>query len=172
MPTVSEQLRQAREAQKLTIHQAAEVTKIRTDHLRALEEADFDIFSAPVYIKGFIRSYAGYLKLDVPRIMRELEAELGQTTKFAEPPPLTNEPKGVLDFFMLQFSKLDWRAGAVIAGVAVLLVVIAVVMLISRHYKKADPLVGLKPGMYHSTQHYSGDTLPLNPPPAAPRKNP
>jgi len=37
MSTVAEQLRVAREARKLTIAQVAEVTKIRTDYIRALE---------------------------------------------------------------------------------------------------------------------------------------
>ena len=36
MPTVAEQLRTAREAQGLTVYQVAEITKIRTDHIRAL----------------------------------------------------------------------------------------------------------------------------------------
>ena len=58
MSTVAEQLRQAREAKNLTVQQVVEITKIRTDHLRALEEGNFDVFSAPVYIRGFVRSYA------------------------------------------------------------------------------------------------------------------
>ena len=37
MVTVSEQLRRAREAQELDIYQVAEITKIKTDHIRALE---------------------------------------------------------------------------------------------------------------------------------------
>src|SRR5438309_1793039 len=116
MPTVSDQLRHAREAQNLTIHQVAEVTKIRTDHIRALEEGNFDIFSAPVYIKGFVRSYATLLKLDVPPLMAELEEELAQTTKHSEPPPLSDTPRGFVDFIMLQLSKLDLKKGALISA--------------------------------------------------------
>ena len=52
MSTVAEQLRSAREARKLTIYQVAETTKIRTDHIRALEVGNFEVFSAPVYIRG------------------------------------------------------------------------------------------------------------------------
>ena len=75
MATVAEQLRTAREAKNLTVHQIADVTKIRTDHLRALEEGNFDIFVAPVYIKGFVRSYAMLLKLNVPQVMADLDGE-------------------------------------------------------------------------------------------------
>jgi len=85
----------SREARNLTVQQVVEITKIRTDHLRALEEGNFDVFSAPVYIRGFVRTYSILLKLDVPQIMAALEAELAQTTKFAEPPPLAEHPHGV-----------------------------------------------------------------------------
>src|SRR4051794_13172396 len=114
MSTVAEKLRQAREAKNLTVHQLAEITKIRTDHIRALEEGNFNVFSAPVYIRGFVRTCATLLKLDVGQTMAALDAELGQTEKFAEPPPLMDQPKGVLDFVMLQLSKVDWRKGGLV----------------------------------------------------------
>jgi cytoskeletal protein RodZ len=164
MASVSEQLREAREAQKLTVQQVAEITKIRTDHLRALEEGNFDVFSAPVYIKGFIRSYATILKLDVPRVMAELDAELGKTQKFSEPPPLSDQPKSVLDFVMLQLSKLDWQKGVILLGVLGCVVLLIVIVFVWKHQRASDPLKGLKPGVYQSTQHVSGETLPLPPP--------
>src|SRR5689334_9704940 len=117
MSTVAEKLRQAREAQKITVHQVAEITKIRTDHIRALEEGNFNVFSAPVYIRGFVRTYATLLKLDVPQTMSALDAELGRTEKFSEPPPLTDQPKTMVDFAMLQLSKVDWRKGLLALGV-------------------------------------------------------
>src|SRR5262245_44163884 len=102
MSTVAEQLRAAREAKKMTVNQVADITKIRTDHIRALEEGNFDMFSAPVYIRGFVRTLSTLLKLDVPKTMAALDAELKETEKFSEPPPLTDEPKSPLDFVMLQ----------------------------------------------------------------------
>ena len=116
MSTVAEQLRQAREARNLTMQQVAGITKVRTDHLRALEQGNFDVFSAPVYIRGFVRSYATLLKLDVPQVMAALDTELGRTAKFAEPPPLAEHPRGAVDFLMLQLSKVDWRKGLIALG--------------------------------------------------------
>src|SRR5690349_11989069 len=109
MSTVAEQLHLAREAKSLTIYQVAEVTKIRTDHIRALEEGNFNAFSAPVYIRGFVRTYATLLKLDVPRLMTALDEELGHTEKFREPPALTEQGRGAVDFITLQFSKVNWK---------------------------------------------------------------
>ena len=76
MPTVAAQLKAAREARKLTIQQMAEATKIRTDHLRALEDGNYHAFSAPIYIRGSVKNYATQLKLDVPGIMAALDGEL------------------------------------------------------------------------------------------------
>jgi len=168
MSTVAEQLRAAREATNLTVHQVAEITKIRTDHIRALEESDFDLFSATVYIRGFVRTYATLLKLDVPKIMASLDEELRQTANFSAPPPLSNEPRTVLDFLMLQFSKVNWRKGLIALGVAFVLACLAMIFLVRRHYQAADPLAGVGPGLYQSTQSVSGEVLPL--PPAAPRR--
>ena len=161
MPTVAEQLRAAREARKLSIAEVAEITKIRTDHLRALEEGNFDMFVAPVYIRGFTRTYATLLKLDVPGILQTLAAELGQTEKFAEPPPLSKERKGALDFMMLQLSKVNWQKGAaVLGGVAVIGILILAVWG-WRRQRNADPSAGLPPAVYQPAHRSAGEKLPL-----------
>jgi len=166
MATVAEQLRSAREARNLSVNEVADTTKIRTDHIRALEAGDFNVFTAPVYIRGFVRCYATLLKLDVPAVMRSLDNELGQTEKFSEPPPLSAQRRGVLDFVMLQLSKLSWRKGLILlAGVAVVLaVIIGAGMAKNRQKKEAMPK--LPPGIYQPGQKQSGETLPL---PKAPK---
>ena len=72
MSTVAEQLRAAREAKKLTVQQVADATKMRTDHVRALEEGKFNVFSAPVYIRGSVKIYAKLLKLDEAPLLAAL----------------------------------------------------------------------------------------------------
>jgi cytoskeletal protein RodZ len=165
MSTVAEQLHQAREARHLTVQQAADITKIRTDHLRALEKGDFDAFSAPVYIRGFVRIYSTLLKMEVPQVMAALEQELRQTTRFAEPPSLSGQPPGLLDAFMLQLSKVDWRRGLVILGALMLGAALLGAYYVRRHYLTTDPLSGLTPGAYHSSSNAPGETLPLPAPP-------
>jgi cytoskeleton protein RodZ len=159
MSTVAEQLRQAREAQKLTVQELAEITKIRSDHIRALEEGNFNVFSAPVYIRGFVRTLSTLLKLDVPQVMSNLESELGATVKFREPPPLTDQPRTPVDFVMLQLSKVNLRRGALILGGLAAVVIVIYLVAVSRHAKRTDPLAGLKPGVYQPSN--SGETLPL-----------
>ncbi len=161
MSTVAEQLRVAREARNLTVQQVADATKIRTDHIRALEEGDFNVFSAPIYIRGSVKNYAMLLKLDVPQITAQLNEELGRTEKFSEPPPLMDATKTPLDHVMFFFSKLNWKfgvAGAVVLGIVLVIFFANVAW---RHHKKSDPLAGLQPAVYQSAN--LGQTLPLAP---------
>ena len=159
MPTVAEQLRSAREARKLTVYQVAETTKIRTDHIRALEEGNYEVFSAPVYIRGSVKNCATLLKLDVPAVMAALNVELGQTEKFKEPPPFTEESKTVVDRLMFLLARLNWKIG--LAGGAALGIILIVVLVgfAWRHHKHSNSLAGLPPAVYQPAS--SGETLPL-----------
>jgi cytoskeletal protein RodZ len=168
MPTVAEQLRAAREARNLSINEVAEITKIRTDHIRALEEGNFDLFVAPVYIRGFTRTYATLLKLDVPVVIRSLDAELGKTEKFAVPPPLTDTDKSVVNFMTLQLSKLNLHRRKLLIGLAVLLVVVVGISIWNRQRNPIPP-ANLPPARVQSAPHNSGNTLPLPTPAPRPR---
>lgn len=161
MSTVGEQLRSAREAQRLDVYKVAEATKIRTDHIRALEEGNYDRFVAPVYIRGFVRTYATLLKLEVPRVMAALDGELARTEKFSEPPSLSPLKRSPVDLLMLQLSKVNWPKAGVVLGLVVVVAAAAGGTYAWRRHQKSDPLAGLKPPLYQPTQTVSGNTLPL-----------
>ena len=161
MSTVAEQLRMAREAQNLTVYQVAEVTKIRTDHIRALDEGNYDVFSAPVYIRGFVRSYAGVLKLNVPQLMETLQSELSKTAKHHDHPPLTNQPKSFLDILMFQLSKVNWRIALPVGGAVILLLAAFGFWQMWNHHKAKDPLADVPAGIYQPPQRNPGDVLPV-----------
>lgn len=159
MSTVAEQLRAGREAKKLTVEQVADMTKIRTDHIRALEEGNFNVFSAPIYIRGSVKNYANTLKLDTAAVLATLDAELGKTEKYSEPPPLSDSKKTFLDDLTLVLAKMNWKMG--IAGLAVvgLVIILSLTIWAWRHHKTSDPLKNLPPARYQPAN--SGDTLPL-----------
>ena len=159
MSTVAEQLRAAREAQKLTVQQIADMTKIRTDHIHALENGDFSVFSAPIYIRGSVKNYATRLKLDVPQIMAALDAELGRTEKFSEPPPLSDVTKTPLDHVTFWLAKLNMKMALAAAALLGLVLIILLVHTVLKHSHKGDSSVKLPPARYEPAS--SGDTLPL-----------
>ena len=160
MSTVAEQLRAAREAQNLTVHQVADITKLRTDHIRALEEGNFDVFVAPVYIRGFTRTYAKVLKLDVPALIKALDAELSLTEKFSEPPPLTEGGGGAVNWITLQLSKLNLHRREILIGLGVLIVV-WIAYASWRARRTADPSRDLPPARVQTGGSKSGSTLPV-----------
>jgi cytoskeletal protein RodZ len=159
MATVGEQLRQAREKAQLSTADVAEQTKIRRDHVEALEAGDFNVFAAPVYIRGFVRSYANIVKLNVPAILADLDRELGKTEKFAEHPRLTGQSKGLLDFIMLQLSKINWRVALPLFVTALVLLVSLLIYRSWKDQRARNPLEKLGPGLYKGKS--AGETIPL-----------
>ena len=159
MPTVAEQLCAGREAKQLTVQQVADTTKIRTDHIRALEEGNFSAFSATIYIRGSVKSYATFLKLDVPSVLATLETELKGTQRFSEPPKLTEQKTTVLDTLTLALAKLNWKVGLVGVVALLVIVIIGLIVVTVRHHKKSDPLRNLQPAVYQPAN--AGDTLTL-----------
>lgn len=160
MSTVAEQLRSAREAKSLTVEQVAESTKIRTDHIRALEEGNFNVFSAPIYIRGSVKIYAAALKLDVPTVLAALVAELKGTEKYSEPPPLTDSKKTLVDDLTLLLAKVNWKVGLFLIAIIGLAAIIGISVWAWQHHQKSNPLKNLPPAVYQPAN--SGDTLPLH----------
>lgn len=64
MSPLGETLRRARASKGITIEDAERVTRIPRKYLEALEVENYGILPAPVFARGFLRSYAGYLGLD------------------------------------------------------------------------------------------------------------
>ncbi len=75
MASVGETLRSAREQRGLSIEQVSHDTRISARFLDALESDRYDALPAPVYVRGFIRSYASYLKLDGGALIAKLSAD-------------------------------------------------------------------------------------------------
>ena len=159
MSTVAEQLRSAREAKSLTVEQVAEMTKIRTDHIRALEEGDFSVFSAPIYIRGSVKNYAAALKLDTVTVLAALAVELKGTEKYSEPPPLSDQKKTFVDEITLVLAKVNWKVGFAGVAIVVAALIIGLSVWVWHHHQKADPLKNLPPAVYQPAG--ASDTLPL-----------
>jgi cytoskeletal protein RodZ len=64
MPALGEEFRSAREARGLTLSDVAEQIHIRSVYLNAIENEEWPLIGAPVYVRGFIRTYARFLGLD------------------------------------------------------------------------------------------------------------
>src|SRR5205814_1874375 len=80
-------------------------------------------------------------------LLTALEAELDQTEKFHEPPPLSDQSGRFLDVVMLQLSKVNWRVALPSLGAALALLVLILGYRAWRVHQSKDPLSSLGPGL-------------------------
>jgi hypothetical protein len=66
---LGETLRRTRLEKNITFEDAERVTRIPRKYLEALELENFGILPAPVYARGFLRSYASYLGLEPKELL-------------------------------------------------------------------------------------------------------
>jgi Helix-turn-helix domain/Domain of unknown function (DUF4115) len=69
-------LRAARRRRRISIDRAADDTKIRSDFLMRMESDEFD-FLAPAYVRGFLKTYARYLRVDPEPLAAEFDRRFG-----------------------------------------------------------------------------------------------
>lgn len=103
----------------LTLQQAASATHIRLEHLHALEADEPELIPAPVYARGYLRTYARYLGLDaeslvakLPNAVQDPRKNLGLGTLAARPRfVLTGPAAAAVGLFLLAgaFTAYAWR---------------------------------------------------------------
>jgi len=110
---LGETLRRERTTKGITLEDAERVTRIPRKYLEALELENFGILPAPVYARGFLRSYAAYLGLDAGDLLPFFPVGHVEEPRL-DPLPEMGEPR-------------TWNMNGVVAmgviGVLVLLVV-------------------------------------------------
>lgn len=82
MAALGERFRAAREARGLSLSDVAEQIRIRSVYLGAIEDEHWSAIGAPVYARGFLRTYARFLGLDP----EEVVAEFNRTSGAGSPP--------------------------------------------------------------------------------------
>jgi Helix-turn-helix domain/RodZ C-terminal domain len=107
---IGSSLREQRLRRGLELAQVASETCIRTRYLRALEEERFDLLPGTAYVRGFLRTYAGYLDLDEQRFIDEYNA------RFAPIEELPITPLPAIESHPL---RLQVAVGVVLAGALV-----------------------------------------------------
>lgn len=103
MQSIGERLEEARKRKGLSIREASEATKIRSDYLHKFESNQFDINLPNIYVRGFLRTYANFLKAAPEKIMNDFNGlGLGETKSARQ---LNREVYGRMDLSV--GSKMD-----------------------------------------------------------------
>lgn len=104
MQSVGEKLRKAREEKGLSLDDVYRQTRIHLRVLEALEQDRAHNFLSFIYIKGFLRTYARYLKLDGEGLVREYISS--QKIDAAAEPEIVLEKKRKFPFQINRFLTL------------------------------------------------------------------
>jgi cytoskeletal protein RodZ len=116
---LGERFRAAREARGLSLSDVAEQIRIRSVYLAAIEDENWNAIGAPVYVRGFLRTYARFLGIDP----EEAVAAFNRTQPVAPPTlGLPAEEAAAPQLSPRRGSVLVWVA----AAVAVLLIAFVV----------------------------------------------
>ena len=71
-----------------TLTEAEEATRIRTKHLQALENGDYETLPDPAYTKGYLISYAKFLNMDPKPLLEQYRKEMGEQERPERAPRL------------------------------------------------------------------------------------
>ena len=73
---ISESLKKARLAKKLSLEDAEKATKIRIKYLKALEDENWSKIPCQAYIAGFLQSYAKFLKIPAQPLVEAFQKKM------------------------------------------------------------------------------------------------
>ncbi len=92
--TLGHYLRRERESRSVSVEELSRGTRISRPFLEALERDDFQFFSQPDYIVGFLRGYARYLGLDGQEVLKRyaIQSELARRKEAFQQLPLFSAP--------------------------------------------------------------------------------
>ena len=76
---LGKKFQEARVARKLTLEEAARMTKIRPSRLAEIEADDFSQFPSLAYAKGFLLIYGKFLDVDVTPYLEAFEGSTNMT---------------------------------------------------------------------------------------------
>jgi cytoskeleton protein RodZ len=86
MPGLGDEFRAAREARHLALADVSDQIHIRSVYLQSIEEEDWAAIAAPVYVRGFIRTYARFLGMDPEGAVEAYNADMEDAEREADGP--------------------------------------------------------------------------------------
>lgn len=81
-------LASARRAAGLSLAAVSDATKVKIDHLEAIEASDASALPISAYSVGFVKAYARFLKLDEEALAKQFKKDIGADKPVAEIAPL------------------------------------------------------------------------------------
>ena len=93
MKKTGEILKAAREAKGLSLNEVGLSLKISSKVLKAIEDGDEKNLPAKTFLRGFVKSYATFLRLDADKVLEQFYEEVGSTRPQPYIRPTTTAPE-------------------------------------------------------------------------------
>jgi cytoskeleton protein RodZ len=118
-------LRALREAKGSSLEDMARSTRVGIRHLEALEEERLTDLPSPVFVRGFIRAYCGFLREAPDEVLAHYEALAGEraAAQAANAPPRP---------------RTTWASSSVVVGLALLVILGIALILINLTVKRTS----------------------------------
>lgn len=155
MKITGELLKSERLKKNISVQDAAFSLKLSPRILNAIEDGNLKILPAKTFIRGFVKSYAEYLKLDADMVLRQFQEEMGST----QPLPKTPPPQPA-DVIQRRLSKTDEKEKAdksemlnnnsknktlLYTGIAVVILILTIAINKAVDHYQKQKLAGLMP---------------------------
>ena len=138
----------------------ARLTKLRSDQVLALEEGRYHIFSAPVYVRGFVKSYAKLVNLDPLPLLERINADISKDEKLTQAESITAPQRGFIEWSAYALSRVPWHIVLPLVIIAILVLGFFWAMQWWEIRKNRDPLEALPVGLYQPSQHMPSEYIP------------
>lgn len=117
---VGEILKRKREDLGIELREIANTLRIRYDYLKAIEDEDFNLFPAEVYLKGYILEYAKFLNIDAKIILEAYEKDQPKQEK---------RKHDEIEFLHDKNKKTNIKKLIIPSGLAILLISLIIIFL-------------------------------------------
>lgn len=162
MKITGELLKAERIKKDLSVQDVAYALKLSARIIQSIEAGEINELPAKTFVRGFVKSYADYLKIDSAAVLKQFQEEMGSTHPVPKNPPPNGAQSGSVDgqkTFQNQSSKNIFRDnvesihGTKIEGgltqknifyfamVTGLVIVIAIINKVANHYQNEIPQV-------------------------------
>ncbi len=109
--TLGEKLQKIRNDHRISLTEASKATKIQVKYLEALEAGSYEKLPPEVYVRGFLRGYAGFLGVPEDTILRMYDRERSIQKNLGRGEPFRFQPHSPIRF------RIDFSSKTVVVAV-------------------------------------------------------
>ncbi len=167
MKITGELLKAERLKKDLTVQDIAQALKLSARTIKLIEAGDLDQLPSKTFVRGFVKGYADYLKINSDIVMKQFQEEMGTTHPVPKVPPpgLKTENKKVINT-RVSDNHLSKKNIVYFSVVTILVLLVVAANKVISHYQNeviAESITQNQTAIDSSTEVVSAGSVTLNP---------